>query len=221
MPSVRRGKQQSTSLLGRPSPYNSGVTLFEAPPSGAPAQPASTSSKTDVSSKIGGDNSENKVGLRRSSRKKAVVKCEETTDEGFVDIEDTVRAPPSNAVKRTIKTDVIKTGEDEIGLTNNVLKSTTKRASLRKHKTTKVESKASRSAPEHWEKVIDLIRKMRASEIAPVDTMGCHMAGEGETDPKVCLLDLLLQLPECSVNINSECTPFNSGIPHAVFANQG
>ncbi|KAJ7290143.1 DNA glycosylase [Mycena rebaudengoi] len=43
---------------------------------------------------------------------------------------------------------------------------------------------APHSAPARWREVYDLIKEMRSTTVAPVDTMGCHMAQEKETDPK-------------------------------------
>jgi len=40
-------------------------------------------------------------------------------------------------------------------------------------------------APEHWQEQYDTIKSMRARLKAPVDTMGCDQAQNGETDPKV------------------------------------
>lgn len=39
--------------------------------------------------------------------------------------------------------------------------------------------------PEHWKEQYDTIKSMRARIKAPVDTMGCDQAQNGETDPKV------------------------------------
>lgn len=39
-------------------------------------------------------------------------------------------------------------------------------------------------SPANWEKVLEGIRKMRASEDAPVDSMGCEKAGSS-LPPKV------------------------------------
>lgn len=40
-------------------------------------------------------------------------------------------------------------------------------------------------APEKWADVYDAIKTMRSRAIAPVDTMGCHLAQVGEREPKV------------------------------------
>lgn len=39
--------------------------------------------------------------------------------------------------------------------------------------------------PLHWREVYDCIKEMRSQTVAPVDTMGCHMAQRYEKDPKV------------------------------------
>ncbi|KAJ7063687.1 DNA glycosylase [Mycena amicta] len=50
--------------------------------------------------------------------------------------------------------------------------------------------------PAHWREVYDAIREMRKLPIAPVDTMGCHMAQRHETDPRnkrfITLVSLIL-----------------------------
>jgi len=40
-------------------------------------------------------------------------------------------------------------------------------------------------APENWREIYDLITCMRSREPADVDTTGCQLAQEGETDPVV------------------------------------
>ncbi|KAJ7778821.1 DNA glycosylase [Mycena maculata] len=51
-------------------------------------------------------------------------------------------------------------------------------------------------APTRWREVYDSIKEMRSKTVAPVDTMGCHMAQQHETDPKnkrfVTLVSLML-----------------------------
>jgi endonuclease-3 len=42
-------------------------------------------------------------------------------------------------------------------------------------------------APEHWREQYGVIKSMRARLKAPVDTMGCDQAQNGETDPKVLI----------------------------------
>jgi endonuclease III len=42
-------------------------------------------------------------------------------------------------------------------------------------------------APELWREQYDAIKSMRARVKAPVDTMGCDQAQNGETDPKVLI----------------------------------
>lgn len=41
--------------------------------------------------------------------------------------------------------------------------------------------------PDNWEKVLEGIRKMRSSEDAPVDSMGCEKAGSS-LPPKVVII---------------------------------
>ncbi|KAJ7215316.1 DNA glycosylase [Mycena haematopus] len=52
------------------------------------------------------------------------------------------------------------------------------------------------AAPARWREVYDYIKEMRSQTIAPVDTMGCHMAQRHETEPKnkrfVTLVSLML-----------------------------
>ena len=41
------------------------------------------------------------------------------------------------------------------------------------------------AAPDKWRVVYDTIHEMREGIVAPVDTMGCHMPGQTESDPRV------------------------------------
>jgi endonuclease III len=47
-------------------------------------------------------------------------------------------------------------------------------------------------APDNWEEVYDMIKAMRNREIAPVDTMGCQIAGKVEKEPKAFIFPLSL-----------------------------
>lgn len=42
-------------------------------------------------------------------------------------------------------------------------------------------------APPHWKEVYEIMKKQRLSFVAPVDTMGCQLVQEGESDPRVSL----------------------------------
>ncbi|KAF9618021.1 hypothetical protein IFM89_039418 [Coptis chinensis] len=51
-------------------------------------------------------------------------------------------------------------------------------------KHSKLVAKVEAEAPENWVEVLEGIRKMRSSENAPVDSMGCEKAGNSITSPK-------------------------------------
>lgn len=54
-------------------------------------------------------------------------------------------------------------------------------------------------APEHWKEQYDTIKSMRARVKAPVDTMGCDQAQNGETDPKVHIRRQRLRLNDLAL----------------------
>jgi endonuclease-3 len=54
-----------------------------------------------------------------------------------------------------------------------------------KHKRIQQSLDTPHPAPAKWGEVYDMIKSMRALELAPVDTMGCQLAGTPETDPVV------------------------------------
>ncbi|KAJ6630302.1 DNA glycosylase [Mycena sp. CBHHK59/15] len=65
--------------------------------------------------------------------------------------------------------------------------SSSKKLSKSPHKSKTVYKKAlvtPHPAPPRWREVYDTIKAMRSTTVAPVDTMGCHMAQEKETDPR-------------------------------------
>ncbi|KAF7353854.1 Endonuclease III-like protein [Mycena venus] len=77
-------------------------------------------------------------------------------------------------------------------------KSPLKRASKSPQKSTSYKKALATADPEppRWREVYACIKKMRDTNKAPVDTMGCHMAQQHETDPKnkrfVTLVSLML-----------------------------
>lgn len=201
MPAVRtQGRVHKSTLAGRPSPYDSSVTLYE------PATRVDTTSggkSVETNSEPGGSNGTSaldeedvhaQIALRRSPRKRSIVQPQYAEESGTMDIEDSV--PYVSPVKRARKT---------ASVTPRALKATTSRFSTsepsptkasgknpltlspKKRKPTKMALATSHPEPEHWQEVYDAIKRMRTTALAPVDTMGCHMAGEGETDPTVCL----------------------------------
>lgn len=63
--------------------------------------------------------------------------------------------------------------------------------------------KAPHPTPTSWRETYDTIKDMRSRFMAPVDTMGCHMAQLKETDPKV--IKGFFQIQSC---LHSESTLF-------------
>ena len=55
----------------------------------------------------------------------------------------------------------------------------------KKHKPVQQSLDKPHPTPEHWREQYDTIKSMRGRLTAPVDTMGCDQAQNGETDPKV------------------------------------
>lgn len=62
--------------------------------------------------------------------------------------------------------------------------------SPRKSKAIRLTLETPHPTPENWEEVYAAIKEMRKHGGAPVDEMGCHMAGGPVEDPKVCFVFL-------------------------------
>ncbi|KAJ7494360.1 DNA glycosylase [Mycena galericulata] len=108
-----------------------------------------------------------------------------------------VSVPPSTPRRQTrVKAE---SSTPETPGTSDASQSPSKRASksLQKSKTPfKAALATPHPAPARWREVYDTIKEMRSKTVAPVDTMGCHMAQQHETDPKnkrfVTLISLML-----------------------------
>jgi len=73
-----------------------------------------------------------------------------------------------------------------------ILHTSSKSGSLKRAKPIQMDLVVPHPAPDRWRVVYDTIREMRKGIVAPVDTTGHHMAGQTETDPKVCTSDTSL-----------------------------
>lgn len=68
---------------------------------------------------------------------------------------------------------------------NTLKRKETDDSSPRKTKTIRLALDTAHPTPEHWKEVYAAIKDMRKHGGAPVDEMGCHMAGGPVEDPKV------------------------------------
>jgi endonuclease-3 len=118
---------------------------------------------------------------------------EHSADESdLTDLEDLASPPPSLAktvatrtlVKQTRKVLGHSTVKSEVTVTQGG-KTKPKRAVKQKKVPSRLE--IPHPPPDRWQDVYGMIKDMRKKEIAPVDTMGCQLAGKDEIDPKVLL----------------------------------
>ncbi|KAH7093942.1 DNA glycosylase [Auriculariales sp. MPI-PUGE-AT-0066] len=69
-------------------------------------------------------------------------------------------------------------------------------SSPQKQKPIKMELDIPHPPPDKWKEVYDLIHEMREGIVAPVDTMGCHVPGQQESEPRnkryITLVSLML-----------------------------
>ena len=174
--SFSTGMKRKSSLVSRPSPYHTAVTLFEA-----------------------GEGAVETV-VRRSKRLKTSLTTETPVSEPVETEKHAVGedSPLNTPVKSWKKiTTTIKLEEAEESTTvapataaiagpSKVRRSKT--TSPRKPKTIPTALETPHPAPPRWRETYDAIKRMRSRIVAPVDTMGCDQAQLKETDPKVRLL---------------------------------
>ncbi|KAF9009598.1 DNA glycosylase [Cyathus striatus] len=161
-----------TRLAARQSPYHSSVTLLEAQEDPPDSPRRSKRIKTEIAVK------------------------EEVEEERIADLEDLVPNTPKKTKAKPratkIKKEKVKKVEEEDlpavkterGSTISPVKKETPQKSPKKQKPIPQSLAVPHPAPERWREVYDLIKEMRSTFIAPVDTMGCDQSQFRETEPK-------------------------------------
>jgi hypothetical protein len=188
MPATRTSKTRPkpTSIVGKRSAFSPRVTIFEPPKDALPLLREPRTKLEDVESSdalatLSNTDDTAEPTRRRSPRKaSAHVTYYEDTKDALGDIEDTVPAP--RITTRSARSTKAPTSRVKAEPPSS---RPTKSPSPHKHSKPLA---TPHPAPANWEKTLSLIREMRAKETAAVDTMGCHMAGQGEEDPKVSRL---------------------------------
>lgn len=154
-------KRKASSILARPSPYHSSVTLYEA--------------------------TEEATTLRRSKRIKAEPDSSTVPPESDATTEaaTSTEATPKKALRaKSVK--VVKVDEElASSSTPEPPKRKRSTAAPRKPKSIPTALETPHLAPARWQETYNTIKRMRAQIVAPVDTMGCDQAQLKETDPKV------------------------------------
>lgn len=200
-----------SGLAARPSPYHPSVTLFEPVVKAEDALLQIKEEDTLVNGPLyrdntnGGDIDEpgSMSGLRRSPRKRAKVEPKYLDDDGLTDLEDTIPdlSPTKkvrSATSSSMNTRTPKAKKAIFPSDSSPSKSSRKPSKPRspqKRKPTTMALATPHPTPENWEEVYASIQQMRAKTPAAVDTMGCHMAGGSETDPKVFQLVYSIGVP--------------------------
>ena len=124
---------------------------------------------------------------RRSKRIKAEDDGEVLPMSSFAEGPSVATQKPERATKRIKIEHVADTNtEDGTALAKGRTKSSRSKAP-KKQKPIPQSLEKPHPAPEHWQEQYGVIKSMRARLKAPVDTMGCDQAQNGETDPKVLM----------------------------------
>lgn len=160
-------KRKASSILARPSPYHSSVTLYEA--------------------------SEEATTVRRSKRLKPEPGSDSTTPASetaprATDADASASTPKKAPRTRTVKTLKVEeeaTSSNTLATPEPAKRKRSTAASPRKPKPIPTALETPHPAPARWRETYDTIKRMRARIVAPVDTMGCDQAQLKETDPKV------------------------------------
>lgn len=148
----------STSLSKHQSPHKS-VTLFQASSSKPTSESPRRSSRLQTNSYGAYQHGEDKSSSPNFER----------------DIEDAIETPET---KREAKPVIPSRKRKETTSSNT--------GSPRKVKAIRLALDVPHPSPEHWRETYAAIKDMRKDGGAPVDEMGCHMAGGPVEDPKVC-----------------------------------
>ena len=203
----RRTSTRLTRLAAKASPYHAAVTLYEAQigdgltsPEAGPSNPLT----------------------RRSSRVK-----EEPVDGGRpgVDTDAPNIAKKTNPTPRQKR---VKTETETDTLNASPKKPKIKPTSKSKPKAVLSSLDVPHPAPARWSDAYNAIKEMRSRIVAPVDTMGCDRAQDGERDPKVSSLRVLFVVhldrgadtdPFCLYT--TESTVRDARVVDALFTDQG
>jgi endonuclease-3 len=135
---------------------------------------------------------------RRSPRKRAQVTYQDhdasAGESDLTDLED-LASPRRSPVKKTTTRTLVKftrknakhieVKEEDTAMEGGKAKVKAKGPRVAKPKKVPSKLEVLHPAPDGWEEVYGIIKAMRKREIAPVDTMGCQLAGKDEADPKV------------------------------------
>ncbi|KAL6308647.1 DNA glycosylase [Sparassis latifolia] len=150
-------RSASPSLIARPSPYHTSVTLFE---------PAA-------------DGSSSESPLRRSKRLKVLEKSE-TREVEFTAVTSSLKKQSTRVKAETTSSKA----NIEVGTCRPSPVKAKRVASPRKPKPVPQSLEVPHPAPARWRETYDAIVDMRSRIVAPVDTMGCGRAQLGETVPR-------------------------------------
>ena len=153
----------SSSLSKRRSPHHKSVTLLEASSLKLSSESPRRSSRLES----------NSSGFHQHGEPDADEKSSSTDLEQ--DIEDAVETQEST-----------RTAKPLIPSRKRKVTTSTNTRSPRKVKAIRLALDVPHPPPENWRETYASVKEMRKDGGAPVDEMGCHMAGGPVEDPKVC-----------------------------------
>lgn len=124
---------------------------------------------------------ETKKATVKSSTRNRKRELADETESSLDIIKSKVAKSPKNInkTKSSNKTEELKKSESF---------STEEREEASGSKKIKQELKIENWEPTNWQLMLENIRKMRANDKAPVDSMGCHKCADENADEKVCTL---------------------------------
>ncbi|KAI1791571.1 DNA glycosylase [Ganoderma leucocontextum] len=175
--------KRRASLIGRPSPFHAGVTLFEPNDTG-------TSVRRSKRLKLAPSPTTSPTGWHGSPPN--TMACPQSSEEGADSAPPPVPTLALRKVEATIDIPALKgPGEEEPSalpssqpLVNTERPKQKRASSSRKPKAIPTALETPHPAPARWRETYDTVKRMRARIVAPVDTMGCEQAQLKEAEPK-------------------------------------
>jgi endonuclease III len=187
----------SSSVSKRQSPYHASVTLFEASSSQASSESPRRSSRLQNNT----SGLHDQQGQSDTTEMKSLTIVDPDIEDGDYLSESKRNTKPATSSRKR-----------KGAISSNAV-------SPRKVKAIRMSLDDPHPPPDNWRETYSAIKEMRKDGGAPVDEMGCHMAGGPVDDPKVCdKLTLTTLFNEHLVTDQEICHP---SLSHAVFPDKG
>ncbi len=236
-PTTTTFMKRRASLIGRPSPFHAGVTLFEPTNDAASGMMVRRSKRLRVTS---GSEASATTPPRLANPDPYEERYTSGSSltipqslEGIADAESAPVSPPTGrqaprkarATKSGIKAQALPASGTSKPPADMEDRPIPKRASSsRKPKAIPTALETPHPAPARWRETYDTVKRMRARIVAPVDTMGCEQAQLKETEPKVFFTPSFTQKRGVELVANRHVTEpalLHARFAHALVADEG